>query len=174
LNVLVKEAHMQVLIIGEAGERPFYEGQSAGRLWRWFGVRDQAELVKVASLVNICPMKDFKFILPDRLESIRQLSSKADQVYLVGKFAQQYAYGGSTKHETSPCWTAEDYRWVGLPHPSGRNRQLNTLSDSLITYFIQGAYRERRQILCRKESSPLLVTRTSMLSESAPKTSAAV
>jgi hypothetical protein len=128
---------LRVLIVGEAGETPWADSQSARRLYGWFGVATRRELQRIAVLENVSRVKGDKTILTEHLLALRAMCELADIVFLVGK-ASQVALSGVKTREL--YWRRGKY--VGLPHPSGLNRQLNEASELAISEFIFGCLRE--------------------------------
>jgi hypothetical protein len=123
---------LKALIVGESGTPPWAGGESTARLCRWFGVQGPAELRNKFMLSNIYPQKDTKVLDESHLASLVDIAMKADIVFLIGKEAQATLYGRVER----PFWLRE--KFVGLPHPSGRNRQLNDPSiESSIVAFIK-------------------------------------
>jgi uracil-DNA glycosylase len=126
---------MTRLIVGEAGECPWFDGKSSERLWRWFGFTSHDELASFATLMNVYEKKHERFINLPHIQELSDAMRKADVVFLVGKVAQSIV-DCSELYIFRPLWRHDKY--VGLPHPSGLNRQLNTLSDQDIRRHILG------------------------------------
>ncbi len=125
---------MNVLIVGEAGGDPAFQyGRSSERLWRWFHVKDHAGLLSLARCMNVYEKRGERTGLFQHALDIGAAMRAADIVFLVGRAAQSLSPAYS-KHCFKMLW-AED-RWVGLPHPSGLNRQLNGVSDATVREFI--------------------------------------
>jgi hypothetical protein len=120
------------LIIGEAGERPWYDGPAAERLWGWFNVSGYEGLKSIAHLTNVYRSKGSRVDYPGHGRHVQSLLSGVKHVVLVGKVAQ-LKYGQRTAHDT--LWWS-DNRYMGLPHPSGLNRQLNELGDDVVRDYI--------------------------------------
>lgn len=110
---------MRVLIVGESGTPAWAGGPSTTRLCQWFGVRNPEELAKRYDLANYHIIKDTKTLDHAHFLDLVKRVGEADLVFLVGKEAQRAIY----KSIKAPFWLRGKY--AGLPHPSGRNRQLN-------------------------------------------------
>jgi hypothetical protein len=123
---------MRTLIIGESGERPWIQGSSSRKLWSWFGVHTYEAFEKFATLDNVSRVKGDKHFDPMHYAKLCQLIDEHDLVFLVGRHAQKTLY-----REMEPVlWVRGKY--IGLPHPSGLNHQLNTLPDETIRRFVCG------------------------------------
>ena len=124
---------MKILILGESGEHPWFDGQSSRRLWRWFDVNSHAELVKLATLMNVYTKKGSHDMVEKHYARLRDAIVEHDVVFLVGKVAQRQVFRDCIKLR-AVLWHQDKY--VGLPHPSGLNRQLNNMRDKVIREFI--------------------------------------
>jgi hypothetical protein len=118
------------LIIGEAGERPFECSASGERLRRWFGVSCHESLKSIAHLTNVYRQKDHGGYYPGHGRHVRALIDSVKHVVLVGRVAQ-LKYG---MYNPEVLWST--CRLMGLPHPSGLNRQLNDLSDEQVAEYV--------------------------------------
>lgn len=130
---------MKILILGESGERPWFDGQSSRRLWRWFNVKSYVELTKFATLMNVYTKKGTYETNPKYWNDLRYAIFEHDVVFLVGKVAQRHVFVDCPKLRRA-LWHQNKY--VGLPHPSGRNRQLNKLHNDVICKFINVGLKE--------------------------------
>lgn len=126
-----KLSSKKILIVGEAGEQPWMDGQSSARLWRWFGCRSHRELEERATLMNVYEKKLYDELTVKHLLELRDAVEKHDVVFLVGRVAQKLA-PLPTSHVLHRAG-----KYVYLPHPSGLNRQLNTLSDKMINKYVE-------------------------------------
>jgi uracil-DNA glycosylase len=125
---------MKVLILGErGGEHPWSGGPSSRRLWRWFGFTRYEELADFATPMNVHTKKGTYETNPEYWNKLRNAIVEHDVVFLVGKVAQRHVFRDCPKLR-QVLWHQNKY--VGLPHPSGRNRQLNNMSDKEIHKFI--------------------------------------
>lgn len=141
------------LIIGESGERPWFDGAEAKCLWNWFDVRDYTDLVEHFHVVSVVPKKGSKLIPPGHLQHVNRLIADTELVFLVGKFAQMTFFTGIKPTPDDVVWKGfhNGRVYVGLPHPSGLNRQLNSVDDSYIKHnvsFILDVWRTE----CSRES----------------------
>jgi len=90
-----------LLIVGEAGERPFEDSASATRLRGWLGVKDYAELKALASLTNVRRCMDGSTIIGHEAH-VRRLFEAADHAILVGRVAQKFFGFGYAYTATTP------------------------------------------------------------------------
>jgi hypothetical protein len=127
------EQFSKFLIIGEAGERPFEDSPSATRLRSWFDVESYEGLKSIAHLTNVYRIKDSDAHYKGHAYHVQSLIDSVKHVVLVGKVAQ-FKYGNDVRIHSEPLWSND--RFMGLPHPSGLNRQLNTLSDETIRDYV--------------------------------------
>ena len=114
------------LIVGEQdkeGERTFERSRSGERLRYWFSVADYDELLSIADLTNV-------FTLDGARRDINRMIATVKYTVLVGQKAQA-RYG---IRDPSPLWAT--CTLMGLPHPSGLNRQLNSLADDAIRDYV--------------------------------------
>lgn len=130
---------MKILILGEAGARPWYKGSSSERLWRWFSVGSHEELKEIATLRNVYDKKVGGELTPTHAEELWQGINRSDAVFMVGRVAQYFCM------VRSPLILFKIDKFIGLPHPSGLNRQLNELSDMEIQQFINTMLEEVRR-----------------------------
>jgi hypothetical protein len=77
---------------------------------------------------------------PDHVKSLQKIANSADLVFLVGKVAQRTIQRG-IEHFVS-CWV--DGKYVGVPHPSGLNRQLNDGGDAATGAFVHAVLKSYR------------------------------
>jgi len=125
---------MKVLILGEkGGERPWSGNPSSKRLWRWFGFTCYEELINFATPMNVRSSEDSSETTEARYTRLRDLIIEHDVVFLVGKVAQRHVF---RDHPTLRLIFWRQGKYVGLPHPSGLNRQLNGIKDKDIHEFI--------------------------------------
>lgn len=122
------------LIIGEAGERPWLDGPSSKRLWCWFNVRDYTGLVEHFHVANASPKKGSKLIPPGHLQHVNRMIAATELIFLVGKVAQATFFPYIKPTPNDVLWRGFHHgrMYVGLPHPSGLNRQLNGVDDNHI------------------------------------------
>lgn len=137
-----------ILIIGEAGDRPWIEGSASERLWRWFGCSSYEELTKVARLENV-----YKRYGQKRAEDVTDLghiqdlealcdSGEFELVFLVGRVAQRKMC--PIAHHLALVYKVHTWvhsRYVLIPHPSGLNRVLNDGGDERTREFVQAQMR---------------------------------
>lgn len=132
-----------ILIIGEAGDRPWIEGPTSQRLWMWFGCDTYEKFSKLARLENVYPRYGQKHVeLLSDLEHIERLHLAADYaglVFLVGRVAQRTICPLSNLSRADVIW--REGKYVALPHPSGLNRQLNNIDNRLVQEFVKGVLR---------------------------------
>jgi uracil-DNA glycosylase len=124
------------LIIGEAGERPFEDSPSATRLRTWFGVTSHEGLKALAHLTNVYRCKDHR-TTPNHSKHVAALIRSVKHVVLVGRIAQ-LKYGHCITDKL--VWHTDNT--MGLPHPSGLNRQLNGVDDAQIAEQVDKTLRE--------------------------------
>jgi hypothetical protein len=122
---------MRCLVIGESGDEAWQFGPSSQRLWRWFGVDSYASFCVLADLDNVSHRKGECSPTTARVNELRVKALAYDPVFLVGKKAQLYVGRIVTQ---SILWRWN--RFVGLPHPSGLNRQLNDLDELTIVQYV--------------------------------------
>ena len=122
----------KLLVIGESGERPWYDGKGSKRLWYWFGVSSYAELLTIADLMNVMPHKGDKTLDIQHLRKLLIAVESHDRVYLVGKRAQILVMG---YYDKRLMW--HEGKFVGMPHPSGLNRQVNSLDKETIRALVR-------------------------------------
>jgi len=132
----------KILVIGESGERPWYDGIGAKRLWSWFGAKSYAEMLSIADLMNVIPVKGSNVIDEHHLAKVVAAVESHELVYLIGKKAQVLITGNYDKRL---MW--HEGKFVGLPHPSGLNRQVNTLSKENIKALVQIGVRAKEGLL---------------------------
>jgi len=130
------EEHAKFLIIGEAGENPWSAGSASLRLYYWFGVSGYEGLKSLAHLTNVYRNKGSVAQFPGHQRHVRSLIDSVKHVVLVGKVAQ-LKYGPHTSNKV--VWCTD--RQMGLPHPSGLNRQLNEIPDETIARYIDNTLR---------------------------------
>lgn len=125
----------KILIIGEAEAHPWRWGKSAEKLRHWFGVKTYEELAAMAVLENVAKCKDVTWIDREHVVKLKcmALSDDVRVVFLVGRRAQRAIIGNGAGE--GMLWKSG--KFCGLPHPSGRNRSLNGVSDSLIADFVK-------------------------------------
>jgi len=128
------DSRPKFLIVGEAGERPFEDSASGTRLRAWFDVADYAGLKSIAHLTNVYRCKDGA-TTPGHARHVQSMIDSVKHVVLVGRVAQ-LKYG---RHHPTVMWS--DDRYMGLPHPSGLNRQLNSITDEQIRDYVDGVLR---------------------------------
>jgi uracil-DNA glycosylase len=119
-----------VMVIGQAlgkhkGE-PWESGGSARRLARWLGLADSKDIKKVAVAANVGDYagkhaKGDKYAVNlARVRRLKKASGRMRLVFLVGRVAQRAIFRAP---ETALVWRRGKY--IGVPHPSGVNIQLN-------------------------------------------------
>jgi len=135
---------MRALIVGQAlgekGGAPWsVDGPSLRRLCKWFNVKDGAELNSKFTCMNVARyagngIKGDKYVRDVMLEGqVLVAIDRHDIVFMVGRLAQRILYY-PTNVRGQVLWNRGKY--VGLPHPSGLNIQLNSVSDDRIKEYI--------------------------------------
>lgn len=138
-----------VAVIGQAtgkeGGRP-WNGNTASskRLYRWLGCRGWEEFdggfyaMNVARYAGKKGKGDDYELDPRRMAVAWRLSLDADLVILVGRVAQKAALGTA---EPKMLW--QFGKFIGVPHPSGVNHQLNDGGDARVQRFLRRRLRAR-------------------------------
>jgi hypothetical protein len=132
----------KALIVGQSArpgdDVPWHmDGHSASKLCRWFAVDSCSELheeflcANVARYVGQGAKGDLFKLDAEMVREAKGLATLARRVFLVGKVAQR-AFGFK-----EPFATWRSGKYVGLPHPSGVNVQLNSLPDKDIAAFVK-------------------------------------
>lgn len=132
MHSLREMVRRSVLIIGEGGVRPWSTGPSSERLWRWFGVKTHDELKRKATLMNVFENRGVYAYSLKHFMELNKAIKESDIVVLVGRVAQDFPRIGRFR---DVLWRHGKY--IGVPHPSGLNRQLNTLSDDEMAAYLR-------------------------------------
>ena len=125
---------MKILILGESGGRPWRAGKSAEKLRRWFGVNSYDELARLATLMNVYTVRATEETSREHFAELRAAIVESDVVFLVGRVAQEEVFVRCEKL-SQVYWVQNKY--VGLPHPSGLNRQLNYFDETILVDLIK-------------------------------------
>jgi len=122
---------VRVLIVGESGEPP-WEGGCAKKLCEWLEVASIQDLKERYLLANVYPIKDTKEFSAKHYAALLDMIDASDLVLLVGKEAQRRVYG----YMRPMFWLRG--KFAGVPHPSGRNRQLNDAgNERMVRSFVR-------------------------------------
>lgn len=101
----------------------------------WFDASCYNGLKSIAHLTNVYRNKDGT-TTPGHSRHVQAMVDSVKHVVLVGKVAQvKYA------HRIQPVLWHDDH-FMGLPHPSGLNRQLNSVSDDKVRVYVDAVLRE--------------------------------
>lgn len=127
-----------MMIVGQSGDPPFMgESPTAKRVFLWFGARDHADLESRFMLFNVCKKRGSFEIDDAHVAHIRSIAvCDMHVVFLLGRFAQKWVY--SNKPPCDAMWRRQSGAtlYVGLPHPSGLNLQMNDGGDERARAYV--------------------------------------
>jgi len=124
------------LVLGQSlcslGGEPWERGSAAERLRLWLGCDDYADFAERFVGFNVYPYRNGRVQTSEHKEVLDKLLDEASLVVLAGKVAQEYVMHGAPG---MPLWHFDKY--IGVPHPSGLNRVLNTLPNEVVNEYVQ-------------------------------------